>query len=122
MEITPDLLKNETQKTINSQMMLLKDLFNSQEFCDVCDMHKATLLDIASASINEVFASSSIELQQNIKVFEMLDSFLGTVEKETGLHPSDATLLLLKLFTDIITQVTTLIKLQEKNKENESEE
>ena len=123
MEITPELLREETQKKVMAQVELLKDLFTSNEsFTDVCDKHKASLLDLASASINEIFAGSQLDLKQDIKVFDMLDSFLETVSKETGLHPSDATLLLTKLFIDIMVQIATLIKLQENNKEIESEE
>ena len=123
MEITPDLLRDETQKTIDKQMNLLKDLFTCDEkFVDVCTRHNASLLDLASASINEIFATSTLDLKQDVKVFEMIDGFLEAVSKETGLHPSDTSLLLTKLFIDVMVQIATLIKLQEQNKENESEE
>jgi len=123
LEITPDLLREETQKTLDRQMDLLKDLFTCDEtFVDVCTKHNATLLDFASASINDIFANSTLDLKQDVKVFEMIDSFLEAVSKETGLHPSDTSLLLTKLFIDIMNQIATLIKLQQQNKENESEE
>jgi hypothetical protein len=123
LEITPEILKEATQRKINSQMNLLKDLFTSdQSFVAICDKHKASLLDLASASINEIFASSGLDLKQDVKVFDMLDNFLETVSKETGLHPSDASLLLTKLFVDIMVQIAALINIQENNKEIESEE
>ncbi len=123
MEITPDLLKEATQKSIDKQMDLLKDLFTTEEsFVSICEKHNASLLDLASASINEIFASSSLDLKQDVKVFNMIDSFLEAVSKETGLHPSDTSLLLTKLFIDIMVQIATLIRLQEQNKKNESEE
>jgi hypothetical protein len=123
LEITPDLLKEATQKSIDKQMDLLKDLFTTEEsFVSICEKHNASLLDLASASINEIFASSSLDLKQDVKVFNMIDSFLEAVSKETGLHPSDTSLLLTKLFIDIMVQIATLIRLQEQNKKNESEE
>lgn len=122
MEITPELLKTRTQKNINKQVALLAELFKSQEFTDICTKHNATLVDISSACINEIFATTNIELQ-NTKVFEMLDSFLEAVAKEINVHPSDATLLIAKLFSDIMVQITALAELRKENNiEDESEE
>lgn len=123
MEITQELLKDNVQKRMNNQKAMLGELYQNEEFSKICEKYGTTLVDLSNSLISDVFASSSIDLKtlNTPEVFGIIDRFLEDISKKMSIHPSDAVLLLAKVFSDMMVQVIAVIQLEEENKENESE-
>lgn len=123
MEITQEILKDNVQKRMNNQKAMLGELYQNEEFSKICKKYNTTLVDLSNSLISDVFGTSNIDLKtlNTPEVFGIIDRFLEDISKKMSIHPSDAVLLLAKVFSDMMVQVIAVIQLEEENKENESE-
>ena len=113
-EISQEMLKKETEKAFQKSMEAFAELSNDENFTNIMKKYNTTFLSLASSMITHMFSASEIGLKQSKEIFEAVDQFIDKISTMTGLHPTDCLLLLSKIVTDMLMQVSTLIELKEK--------
>lgn len=116
--ITENKLKVAVEKEYIRSRSALSELVQDDKFMNIIEKHGATLIGLCSAMINEIFAATDLELNNN-DVFNMVDKLLSDVSNTLKIHPSDACILITKIFMDMMLQIKTVITL---NEQNESED
>lgn len=116
--ISQEILKKETEKSFTRSMEAFIELSNDENFVKVVEKHNVTLLNLASSMISQMFATSGISLKQDKEVFETVDQFIDKISNITNLHPSDCCLLISKIITDMLMQISTLITLESLEEKN----